>query len=108
MKSLKGKLILLLACSSLMAPSAISAATETENTPAYMYKNGFIHTFVHGIYVPGHYINIDENTRAVFIPGGVGVIAVDKDAVLPEGSKFLKIDLDASLALAHVQLLRSN
>lgn len=89
MKSLKAKFILLLTCSSLMAPSAISAATETENTPTYIFKYGFIHTFVHGIYVPGRYINVDENTRAVYIPA-VGVIAVDKDAVLPEGSKFLK------------------
>ncbi|MDD9265787.1 hypothetical protein ACFPES_01955 [Paenibacillus sp. GCM10023248] len=89
MKFLKTKLILAVACSSLMAPSVISAATETATSP-YTYKNGFIHTFVHGIYVPGRYINVDENTRAVYVPGGVGVIAVDKDAVLPEGSKFLE------------------
>ncbi|MDQ0920585.1 hypothetical protein [Paenibacillus sp. V4I5] len=90
MRSLKTKLALLLACSSLMAPSAISAATETGVTPTYIFKNNLIHTFVHGIYVPGRYINVDEDTRAVYIPGGVGVIAVDKDALLPEGSKFLK------------------
>jgi hypothetical protein len=90
MRSLKTKVFLLLASSSLMIPSVINAATETVATPAHTYKNGIIHTFVHGIYVPGNYINVDENTVAAYIPGGVGVIVVDKDAVLPEGSKILK------------------
>ncbi|MDR6878804.1 hypothetical protein J2X61_000549 [Bacillus sp. 3255] len=92
MRSFKTKLIVLLASSSLMIPSAISAAAETtaDTPPTYTYKNGFIHTFVDGMYIPGCYLNVDENTVAAFIPGGVGVIAVDKDAVLPEGSKFLK------------------
>lgn len=90
MSSFKTKLLLLLVSSSLMVPSAISAATETVETPTYTYMNGFIHTFVHGIYVPGRYSNVNEDTVAVYIPGGVGVIAVDKDAVLPYGSKILE------------------
>ncbi|MCY9659323.1 hypothetical protein P5G65_20760 [Paenibacillus chondroitinus] len=90
MRSFKTKLILLVASSSLMLPSAISAATETENMPAYIYNNGFIQTNVHGTYVPGYYLNVDENTVAAFIPGGVGLVAVDKDAVLPEGSRFIE------------------
>lgn len=73
-----------------MVPSVISAATaETVDTPPFMYNNGFIQTYVHGTYVPGFYLNVDEDTVAAYVPGGVGLIAVDKDAVLPEGSKFL-------------------
>ncbi|MDU0201035.1 MULTISPECIES: hypothetical protein [Paenibacillus] len=90
MSSFKTKLILLLASSSLMVPSVISAATETADTPPYTYSNGFIQTYVHGTYVPGYYLNVDDNTVAAYIPGGVGLVAVDKDAVLPEGSRFLE------------------
>lgn len=86
MSSFKTKLILLLAGSSLMLPSAISAATETVDTPTYTYQDGFVQTLVNGTYVPGYYVNVSEDTVAVYIPGGVGLIAVNKDAVLPEGS----------------------
>ncbi|OCT13563.1 hypothetical protein A8709_18390 [Paenibacillus pectinilyticus] len=88
MSFLKTKLILILACSSLMVPSVISAATETPATPSYMYLNGSIHTNVHGIYIPGRYL-VDEDTVAVYIPGGIGILAVDKHTVLPEGTIFL-------------------
>ncbi|CAN7639628.1 hypothetical protein [Paenibacillus sp. LjRoot56] len=87
MKFLKTKLAVLLATSCLMVPSVISAATETD-APTYTYQNGYIYTLVHDIYVPGRYL-IDEDTIAVYIPGGVGIIAVDKDTVLPEGSVYL-------------------
>ncbi|UJF34415.1 hypothetical protein [Paenibacillus hexagrammi] len=90
MKALKTKLALLLTCSSLLVPSVVSAATTDDTeAPMYIYKEGFIQTNVHGIYVPGHYINIDDDTRVAFLPGGIGIIAVDKDTVLPEGSKYL-------------------
>ncbi|KRE68911.1 hypothetical protein [Paenibacillus sp. Soil750] len=89
MKFLKTKLAVLLATSCLMVPSVISAATETD-APYYTYQNGVVHTLVHGVLVPGRYTNVDEDTVAVYIPGGVGIIAVDKDAVLPWGSKVLE------------------
>ncbi|MDR6550706.1 hypothetical protein [Paenibacillus qinlingensis] len=85
MSFLKTKLMLLVACSSIMVPSVISAATETVDAPDYTYMNGSVHTLIHGIYIPGRYL-IDEDTVAVYIPGGIGIIAVDKNTVLPEGS----------------------
>jgi hypothetical protein len=89
MKFLKTKLALLLATSCLMVPSVISAATETAvDAPSYTYMNGYVYTLVQDIYVPGRYL-VDEDTVAVYIPGGVGIIAVDKDTVLPEGSVYL-------------------
>lgn len=89
MKFLKTKLALLLATSCLMVPSVISAATETVDAPTYTYMNGYIYTLVHNTYVPGRYL-IDEDTVAAYIPGGVGIIAVDKDTILPWGSKYLE------------------
>lgn len=88
MNFFKTKLALALVCSSLMVPSVINAATETVDPPAYTYINSSIYTFVNGVYVPGRYL-VDEDTVAVYIPGGVGIIAVDKDTVLPLGSKYL-------------------
>lgn len=88
MNFLKTKLSLALVCASLMVPSVISAATEDVDPPAYTYINSSIHTFVNGVYVPGRYL-VDEDTVAVYIPGGVGIIAVDKDTVLPFGSIYL-------------------
>lgn len=89
MRSFKTKLILLLACSSIMVPSVISAA-ETSDMPIHTYKDGFVQTLVNGTYVPGNYVNVNEETVAVYVPGGVGLIAVDTDAVLPEGSIVLE------------------
>jgi archaellum component FlaG (FlaF/FlaG flagellin family) len=89
MSTFKTKLVLLLAISSLMVPSVISAA-ETEDMPIHTYKDGFVQTLVNGTYVPGNYVNVSEDTVAVYVPGGVGLIAVDTDAVLPEGSIVLE------------------
>ncbi|KRE82468.1 hypothetical protein ASG89_14520 [Paenibacillus sp. Soil766] len=88
MKLLKTKMALLLATSCLMVPSVMSAATETVDAPTYTYMNGSIYTLVQDTYVPGRYL-INEDTVAVYIPGGIGIIAVDKDTVLPWGSKYL-------------------
>ncbi|MNR13313.1 hypothetical protein D3C85_1297100 [compost metagenome] len=89
MKFFKTKMMLLAVCSSLMVPSAISAATEdVVDAPTYLYLNGSIHTLIHNLYIQGRYV-VDEDTVAVYIPGGIGIIAVDKDTVLPEGSVLL-------------------
>ncbi|OAS19323.1 hypothetical protein [Paenibacillus oryzisoli] len=90
MKLLKTKLAVLLAASCLMVPSVINAATDTEEASYYTYENGVVHTLVNGFLVPGRYLNVDEDTVAVYIPGGVGIIAVDKDTVLPWGSVVLE------------------
>lgn len=85
MKSLKTKFIVLLACSSLMLPGAVSAATTTKEIPTF--SNTIAQTNVNGINVPGIYI-VTKDSRVAYIPG-VGIVVVNKDVPLPPGSSYV-------------------
>ncbi|KIL40874.1 hypothetical protein SD70_10600 [Gordoniibacillus kamchatkensis] len=92
MKMLKTKLSVLAMCSAFMLPTAVSAATADDSTkaaaPLTFFGSAITQTNVHGVLVPGIYINF-ENCRVAFVPDGVGIVVVDKNLVLPQGSKYL-------------------
>lgn len=95
MKLLKTKLSLLLVCSSLMLPAAVSAATggdakDTATPAPSLTWFGFSipQTNVNGVYVPGLYL-FTKDSRVAHIPDGVGLVVIDKSTPLPKGSYYL-------------------
>ncbi|MDF2963761.1 MAG: hypothetical protein K0S39_5496 [Paenibacillus sp.] len=95
MKLKKTKLSLLVACASLMLPAVVSAATTAEPTsspvkvisPSQLIFN-ITQTKVNGILVPGNYVT-NKDARVAYIPGGVGLVVVDKATALPSGAKYV-------------------
>ena len=93
MKALKTKLGVLVACSCLLLPNAVSAATasttstdKAKDLPTY--SNAVAQTKVNGISVPGIY-TVTKDSRVALVPGGVGLVVVHKDIKLPAGSLYL-------------------
>jgi hypothetical protein len=96
MNLFKTKLALLAICSAMMLPTAVSAATTSDhdaaapavtNAPADILHTPVAQTNVHGIWVPGIFINID-NARVAYVPD-TGLIVIDKDMLLPKGGNYL-------------------
>ncbi|CAG7617677.1 hypothetical protein ACFQI7_02370 [Paenibacillus allorhizosphaerae] len=93
MKALKTKLSVLVVCSSLILPNAVSAATATTTATDKAkeiptYTNSIAQTKVNGISVPGIYI-VTKDSRVALIPDGIGIVVVHKDIKLPAGSRYI-------------------
>lgn len=78
-----------------MLPTVVSAATEVDTKDASTPINSLTwfgssipQTNVNGIYVPGIYV-FTKDSRVAHIPGGVGLVVVNKEIPLPEGSYYL-------------------
>ncbi|MCR8630482.1 hypothetical protein [Paenibacillus radicis (ex Xue et al. 2023)] len=99
MNLLKTKFSALVVCSALMLTSAAgvaAAADSTTQTPTTIHVTppplifwSVGQTMVNGTYVPGNYL-IGKDSKVAFIPGGVGLVVVDKSIALPVGAYYVK------------------
>lgn len=77
----------------IMVPAVVGAAT-TDNTTTKTTTLGSTVTIstyqtnVNGVLVPGYYV-FNADSRVAYIPGGVGLVVVDKSARLPVGAYFV-------------------
>lgn len=95
MNMMKTKLGILAMCSAFMLPSVAGAATTTDSTKTTDSKatptvkavtTG--QTNVNGVFVPGYY-TVNPDSRVAYIPGGVGLVVVDKSTALPPGAYYV-------------------
>lgn len=92
MKTLKTKIAVLAMCSALALPAAASAATATDSNPPaaapVVVVSSIAQTNVNGVLVPGIYV-INNDSRVAYIPGGVGLVVVNKNTALPIGAYYV-------------------
>ncbi|NOU94294.1 hypothetical protein GC093_13850 [Paenibacillus sp. LMG 31456] len=69
-------------------PATPSTPTSTVKTPPLIFWS-IAQTMVNGTYVPGNYV-VNKDSKVAFIPGGVGLVVVDKSVALPVGSYYVK------------------
>jgi len=90
MRFLKSKLSVLAVCSAFTLPGAAYAAESPPAVPpAPLSMISIVKTAVNGILVPGNYA-VNKDSRVAYIPGGVGLVVVDKSTALPPGAYYLK------------------
>ncbi|WP_079909482.1 hypothetical protein [Paenibacillus sp. 32352] len=94
MKKLKTKLSIITIGASLMLPAAVGAAAPTDTQkpsttdPGTIVISQTVQTKVNGTYVPGIYVT-NKDSLVAFIPGGVGLVVVDKGTALPKGAYYV-------------------
>jgi hypothetical protein len=72
---------------SILLPTVVGAAATT--SPASLPGAAIPETKVNGVSVPGNYV-VNADSRVAFIPGGVGLIVINKDVPLPKGAYYVK------------------
>jgi Cu/Zn superoxide dismutase len=93
---LKTKLSVLVTCSALMLPTVVGAEAAVDptnpssaiTTPPSSTALSIGQTNVNGVYITGNYVT-NMDSRVAYIPGGVGLVVVDKGTALPSGSYYL-------------------
>lgn len=99
MNLFKTKLCTLTLLSAFLLPAAASAAASTDSTTsttttststvaAPQAASPIVQTDVNGVLVPGLYL-INSDSRVAFIPGGVGLVVVNKGTALPLGAYYV-------------------
>ncbi|WP_028552750.1 hypothetical protein [Paenibacillus sp. UNC451MF] len=94
MKLLKTRLSVLVVGTSLMLPAVVGAApvedaaNSSSTAPETMIISSTVQTNVNGTYVPGIYVTTNDSMVA-FIPGGVGLVVVNKGTALPNGAYYV-------------------
>ncbi|OXM84492.1 hypothetical protein [Paenibacillus rigui] len=101
MNLFKTRLCTLTLLSAFLLPAAASAAASTDSTTsttttttststvaAPQAASPIVQTDVNGVLVPGLYL-INSDSRVAFIPGGVGLVVVNKGTALPLGAYYV-------------------
>lgn len=94
MKMLKTKLSLIVIGATLMLPAAAGAAAAEDTSkssptaPATITVSSTVQTNVNGTYVPGIFVT-NQDSLVAFIPGGVGLVVVNKATALPAGAYYV-------------------
>ncbi|UQZ80964.1 hypothetical protein SK3146_00120 [Paenibacillus konkukensis] len=97
MNMFKTKVSVLAMAAALMVPAAAGAAPASASTtsgaapdkPDIIFVGSVPQTNVNGIYVPGYYL-VTKDSKAAFIPGGVGLVVVNSATALPIGAYYVK------------------
>ncbi|WP_282942228.1 hypothetical protein [Paenibacillus sp. RC67] len=95
MKMVKTKLSMVVLGATLMLPAAVGAAAAEDTSksstaePTTITVSSTVQTNVNGTYVPGIYVT-NQDSLVAFIPGGVGLVVVNKTTALPTGAYYVK------------------
>ncbi|MFE5317951.1 hypothetical protein ACFQ88_04475 [Paenibacillus sp. NPDC056579] len=98
MNKLNMQLGIMAMCAVFMLPAAAGAAAATDSgakatsepsktTPAVI-SGSVGQTNVNGVVVPGYYVT-NPDSRVAYIPGGVGLVVVNKGTALPPGAYYV-------------------